>query len=254
MKLLRTILLALYTAYAYVTFFLLGALCVLIYLLIVLFVRHNQHKYMFVWSYRYARVWGAIAGVRYTILGKENIKPDETYVICVNHRGIADLFILPASMKGVNYRPLSKKEMGDLPIIGFLFRKALVLIDRSSAESRKEGVETLKNLIHNEGVSPLIFPEGTRNRTNKPLKEFYDGAFRIAIEAQVPIMPMLLLNVDKVSPQGTFLLSPGRLYSKFYPAIPTVGLTMEDVDTLKQQVYDLMWSETEAFIAVYGNR
>ncbi len=209
---------------------------------------------MLTWSYRYARVWGAINGVRYTILGKENLDKKGTYVICVNHRGIADLFILPAAMKGVNYRPLSKKELGEIPVIGFLFRKALVMIDRSSAESRKQGVETLKKLMHDEGVSPLIFPEGTRNRTDRPLKEFYDGAFRIAIEAQVPIMPILLLNVDGVSPKGTFLLSPGRLYARFFPPIPTMGLTLDDVDALKQQVFDLMWTETEAFIAVHGNR
>lgn len=254
MKLLRTILLVPYTIWAYVTFFLMGLVCVLIYALIILLVKENPQKHMLAWSYRYARVWGAINGVRYSVSGKENVDVNGTYVFCVNHRGIADLFILPASMKDVNYRPLSKKELGDVPVIGFLFRNALVLIDRSSPESRKQGVETLKKLIHDEGVSPLIFPEGTRNRTDKPLKEFYDGAFRIAIEAQVPIMPVVLLNVDKVSPQGTFLLSPGRLYSKFYQPIPTTGLTLDDVDALKQQVFDLMWKETEAFIAVHGNR
>lgn len=107
------------------------------------------------------------------------------------------------------------------------------MIDRSSAESRKKGVETLKKLMDDEGISPLIFPEGTRNRTSKPLKEFYDGAFRIAIETQVPIIPVVLLNVDKISPQKTFLLSPGKLYSKFLKPIPTKGLSLDDVDALK---------------------
>lgn len=254
MKLLRTILLVPYTVWAYVTFFLMGLVCVLIYALIILFVKDNPHKHMLAWSYRYARVWGAINGVRYSISGRENLDADGTYVFCVNHRGIADLFILPASMKDISYRPLSKKELGDVPVIGFLFRHALVLIDRSSAESRKEGVETLKRLIHDEGVSPLIFPEGTRNRTDKPLKEFYDGAFRIAIEAQVSIVPIVMLNIDTVSPQGTWLLSPGRLYANFYPPIPTKGLTLDDVDALKQKVFDLMWKETEVFIAGHGNR
>lgn len=254
MKLPRTILLVPYTIWAYVTFFILGMICAVIYVLILIFVKERQVQKMLGWSYRYARVWGLLNGVSYHISGKENLDTSSTYVICVNHRGIADLFILPASLKGVNYRPLSKKELGDIPIIGFLFRKALVMIDRTSAESRKAGVEILKKLMRDEGVSPLIFPEGTRNRTDKPLKDFYDGAFRIAIEAQVPIMPVLLLNVDKVSPQGTFLLSPGRLYGKFLPPVSTIGLTLDDVEILKQQVFDLMWKETEGFIAVHGNR
>ena len=61
-------------------------------------------------------------------------------------------------------------------------------------------------------MSPLIFPEGTRNRTDKPLKEFYDGAFRIAIECQVPILPMVMLNIDAITPQNTNLIRPGKLY------------------------------------------
>jgi 1-acyl-sn-glycerol-3-phosphate acyltransferase len=254
LKLLRNIALLFYTVWAYLTFFLLGMVCVVIYAFILVFAKEKKVQKMLGWSYRYARVWGAINGVSYDISGKENLDTQHTCVICVNHRGIADLFILPASLKNVNYRPLSKKELGEIPIIGFLFRNALIMIDRSSAESRKKGVETLKKLMDDEGVSPLIFPEGTRNRTDKPLKEFYDGAFRIAIETQVPIMPVVLLNVDKISPQKTFLLSPGKLYSKFLKPIPTTGLTINDVDALKQQVFDLMWRETEAFIAVHGNR
>ncbi len=254
MKLLRYTLLLPYTVWAYVTFFILGMVCVVIYALILVFAKEKKVQKMLGWSYRYARVWGAINAVSYHISGKENFDIQRTYVICVNHRGIADLFILPASLKDVNYRPLSKKELGEIPIIGFLFRNALIMIDRSSAESRKKGVETLKKLMDDEGVSPLIFPEGTRNRTDKPLKEFYDGAFRIAIETQVPIMPVVLLNVDKISPQKTFLLSPGKLYSKFLKPIPTKGLSLDDVDALKNQVFELMRKETEAFIAVHGNR
>jgi 1-acyl-sn-glycerol-3-phosphate acyltransferase len=193
-------------------------------------------------------------GVRQHVKGREHFDPNGAYVICVNHRAIADLFILPASLKGVNYRPLSKVELGSIPVIGYLFRKALVLIDRKDPVSRKKGVETLKELMRTEGVSPLIFPEGTRNRTDMPLKEFYDGAFRIAIECQVPILPTVLLNIDAINPPGSNWLRPGRLYAHFLPPVPTAGLTLEDLDSLRKQVFDLMWAEIEAFIKVHGNR
>lgn len=225
----------------------LGMLTAVAYVVIFLTVKQHPGKWLYACNYQYARIWGAINGVRYNIAGRQHIDAVGTCVICVNHRGIGDLFILPASMKGVNYRPLSKAELGKIPVLGYLFRSALVLIDRKSPESRKRGVETLKKLMAEEGISPLIFPEGTRNRTAEPLKEFYDGAFRIAIECQVPIVPIVLLNVDAVTPQGSILIRPGRLYSRFLPPIPTTGLTLDDVDSLKQQVFNLMWQKVEAF-------
>lgn len=254
MNLLRTLILLPYNLWAYGTFIVLGLLSVLAYAIILLTVRHQPGRWLYFCNYYYARIWGALNGVRQVVKGQENLDRRAIYVICVNHRAIGDLFILPASLKGVNYRPLSKVELGDIPVIGYLFRKALVLIDRKDPASRKKGVDTLKKLMDNEGVSPLIFPEGTRNLTPAPLKPFYDGAFRIAIETQVPILPLVLLNIDKVTPPKSSLIRPGTLYCHILPAINTTGLTLEDVDQLKEQVFNLMWHETEAFIKTHGNR
>lgn len=189
--------------------------------------------------------------LRYEIKGRELFEKGKAYVITVNHRGLADLPLLVASLQYIQYRPLSKIELKNIPLLGYLFEKSLVLIDRKDPESRRQGVETLKTLMADEGVSPLIFPEGTRNRSNNPLKEFYDGAFRIAIECQVPIVPMVMLNVDAITPPGSVLIRPGKLYCRFLAPISTLGLTLDDVKILKQQVFDLMWKEVETF---RGNR
>ena len=114
-----------------------------------------------------------------------------------------------------------------------------VPVDRSSKESRKESFERMVEKIKQK-TSILIFPEGTRNRTKLPLKDFFDGGFRLAITSQVPIIPIVLLNIRKLQPVGTFLVAPGKVSLNFLDPIPTKGLTLKDVETLKQTVFETM--------------
>ena len=98
----------------------------------------------------------------------------------------------------------------------------------------------LKSVIR-KGISIFIFPEGTFNETGKPLKELYDGAFRIAIETQTPIKPILFLDTfRRMHHSSVFSLNPGRCRSVFLKEIPVEGLTGKDVEMLKQKVQQLM--------------
>jgi 1-acyl-sn-glycerol-3-phosphate acyltransferase len=91
------------------------------------------------------------------------------------------------------------------------------------------------------GISIFIFPEGTFNETGKPLKDFYDGAFRIAIETETPVKPMLFIDtIDRLHYSNIFNLTPGYNRTIFLREIPVEGLTKKDVQALKQKVYDLM--------------
>ena len=81
--------------------------------------------------------------------------------------------------------------MSKVPVFGFIYRNAIVTVDRSSTGNRAKSVRILKSIIK-KGISVLVFPEGTFNMTNQPLKEFYDGAFRVAIETQTPVKPVLI--------------------------------------------------------------
>lgn len=247
MNLLRYLLLLPYNVWAWGTFFLLALVDVFLFASTLALVRKNPRRILYFWGYWYARIWGWLIFLRYQVKGRELIEKGKSYIITPNHRGLADLPIMVAALRYIPYRPLSKIELQRVPILGYLFKNVLVLIDRKSPESRKQGVETLKAMMAEEGANPLIFPEGTRNRTNSPLKEFYDGAFRIAIECQVPIVPMVMLNVDAITPPGSILIRPGTLHCHFLPPIPTLGLKLDDVQTLKQQVFDLMWQEVAAF-------
>ena len=97
------------------------------------------------------------------------------------------------------------------------------------------------------GLHMCIYPEGTRNKTNKPLKEFKDGAFRLAIETKKAIVPAVLFNTKKVLPQHkTFYFWPSKIEMHFLDPIPTDAFSKEDVKQLREHVYELMWNFIES--------
>lgn len=133
--------------------------------------------------------------------------------------------------------------MAKVPIFGFIYKNAIVTVDRSSAENRARSVLLLKSVLK-KGISVLVFPEGTFNTTHQPLKEFYDGAFRVAIETQTPIKPVLLLNsYDRLHYASIFSLNPGKSRSVFLPEVSVEGLTVKDVGMLKEKVFEMMKEE-----------
>ena len=133
--------------------------------------------------------------------------------------------------------------MVKVPIFGFIYKNAIVTVDRSSAENRIKSVLILKSVLK-KGISILVFPERTINLTHHPLKEFYDGAFRIAVETQTPIKPVLVLNAyDRMHYKSIFSLNPGKSRSVFLPEVSVQGLTVKDVGMLKEKVFGMMKEE-----------
>ena len=97
-----------------------------------------------------------------------------------------------------------------------------------------------------KGYSIIIYPEGTRNRTPEPIKEFYDGAFRLAIEMQKPILVNTLVGIRELNPPtGFFTYLPGKLYSHWDTPISTIGMTLEDIPKLKKKVGEIMIARLE---------
>jgi 1-acyl-sn-glycerol-3-phosphate acyltransferase len=130
--------------------------------------------------------------------------------------------------------------MSSVPLFGFIYRKAIVAVDRSSAVNRAESIRILKSII-SKGISVVVFPEGTFNMTDKPMKEFYDGAFRLAIETQTAVKPVLFLDTyDRMHYKSIFSLTPGTCRILYLEEIPVTGLTTDDVPWLKQKVYGIM--------------
>jgi 1-acyl-sn-glycerol-3-phosphate acyltransferase len=163
----------------------------------------------------------------------------KSYIFVSNHISYLDAAILVKAFRQP-LRPLGRAEMSKLPVFGFIYRNAIVTVDRSSAANRATSVRILKSII-SKGISVMVFPEGTFNMTTGPLKEFYDGAFRVAIETQTPVKPVLFLDAYRRMPyENLFHMTPGRSRIVYLDEIPVTGYTAADVEKLKQQVYAVM--------------
>lgn len=163
----------------------------------------------------------------------------KSYIFISNHISYLDAAILVKAYRQP-FRPLGKVEMSKIPVFGFIYRNAIVTVDRSSTANRANSVRVLKSLI-NKGISVLVFPEGTFNMTTQPLKEFYDGVFRVAIETQTPIKPVLFLDAYRRMPyESLFCMTPGRSRIVYLDEIPVAGYTSTNVEKLKQKVYAVM--------------
>jgi 1-acyl-sn-glycerol-3-phosphate acyltransferase len=162
-----------------------------------------------------------------------------SYIFLSNHISYLDAAIIVKAYRQP-IRPLGKVEMSKVPVFGFIYRNAIVTVDRSSANNRANSVRILKSII-SKGISVLVFPEGTFNMGTTPLKEFYDGAFRVAIETQTPIKPVLFLDAYRRMPyQSLFRMSPGRNRLLYLEEIPVEGYTLSDITKLKDRVYAIM--------------
>lgn len=161
------------------------------------------------------------------------------YIFVSNHISYLDAAIIVKAYRQP-FRPLGKVEMSKVPVFGFIYRNAIVTVDRSNASNRANSVRVLKSLI-NKGISVMVFPEGTFNMGATPLKEFYDGAFRVAIETQTPVKPVLFLDAYRRMPyESLFLMTPGPSRIVYLDEIPVDGLTLRDLGKLKDQVYSIM--------------
>lgn len=187
----------------------------------------------------WARTWFFLIGIRHTNFYEHPHNKSKQYIFVANHISYLDAPVIVRALHQ-KVRVLGKAEVSKVPLFGFIYRNAVVTVNRSSASHRANSVRILRSVIK-KGISIFIFPEGTFNETSQPLKELYDGAFRIAIETQTPIKPLLFLDTcSRMHYSSPFSLTPGRSRTVFLKEIPVAGFTNQDVGLLKQQVAQVM--------------
>ena len=188
----------------------------------------------------WADIWFSLIGVSHKNIFEQPHDPLRQYIFVSNHISYMDVPVMMKAIRRQQFRVLGKAELGKIPVFGFIFKHAAVSVDRKSAEHRARSVSILKSIIRRK-ISVFIFPEGTFNETGAPLKEFYNGAFKIAIETQMPIKPILFLDTyDRLNYKTIFSLSPGRSRAVFLGETPTTDLTLDDVAFLKQKIFRQM--------------
>jgi 1-acyl-sn-glycerol-3-phosphate acyltransferase len=187
----------------------------------------------------WADAWCFLVGIRHRNLYDTPHDPSVQYIFVANHISYLDAPVIVMTLRQ-KVRVLGKVEMAHIPLFGYIYKRAIVTVDRRSAAHRANSVRVLKSVLR-KNISIFIFPEGTFNETHQPLKDFYDGAFRIAIETQTPVKPILFLDAYARMPYEYFFsLNPGKSRSVFLEEISVKGLSLKDVPALKKKVYESM--------------
>jgi len=194
-------------------------------------------------GYFFLKIWAILLGIFYFVIYKfhnrESIDRSKAHIYVANHNSFFDSVTLMLGIPG-QFRPLGKIEITKAPIFGYIYSKIVVTVDRKSVTNRQKSILQLIQKLKN-GISVLIFPEGSMNKSDNNINTFHDGAFMIAVESQTPIIPVVLINSRYVMPDLPYLLvRPGIINTYFADAIPTEGLTKADVPALKEKVYNIM--------------
>ncbi len=165
------------------------------------------------------------------------LKKGETYIVTCNHNSFLDITVCCPSIPGGN-KTIAKIEFSKIPIFNMLYETGSVLVDRKSEASRRESFTKMAAVL-DMGLHMVIYPEGTRNRTDQPLKSFHEGAFRLALMTGKSIIPAVILNSRDVLPADKpFFLSPRRLDIHFLE--PIVAKAGETTQSYRERVFEIM--------------
>ena len=179
-----------------------------------------------------------LMGIRFKTIGRQKVPTSGAQVLISNHQSMVDIIINAANSPQAGFF-LAKKSLTKFPVFGMMVKSLGILVDRTNDESRKKSYMYMVNTIK-EGHPIFIYPEGTRNRTKEPLKEFYAGAFKLAIETRVPIVAQTLIGAQKIyNPNTPFLMQPGKV-TIYFDIIETDKYGASDTDKLKADVKELM--------------
>ena len=237
MKFLKYPLTFLYRIWFY--FLLLAPIIILFPVIFVTILSEKTYPLFF----KIARFWAKFIligmGFNYSIEGDEVFEEGKSYMLVANHTSMTDIMLMLIAVKNHPFVFVGKKELAKIPIFGFIYKRVCILVDRSSSKSRYAVFERAQKRIH-QGLSICIFPEGGVPEEHIVLDSFKDGAFRIAIEHGLPIVPMVFFDNKKRLSYTFFSGSPGKMRAKIYPIIETKGKTLEDRNALKQQVRQII--------------
>ncbi len=161
---------------------------------------------------------------------------------CPNHTSYIDI---PVMLWGVkeNFSFMGKSSLAKIPLIGYMYSRLNVLVDRKSLKSRGEAINKAASQL-DKGISLVIFPEGTIPDHPPFTGQFRDGAFRLAIEKQIPIVPVTIPYNWLILPDdGKWLGKPNRAMAIFHEPISTKGLTLNDIKWLMDETHQVISAE-----------
>ncbi|SED92171.1 1-acyl-sn-glycerol-3-phosphate acyltransferase [Tenacibaculum sp. MAR_2010_89] len=224
-------------------FYILMFSTIIIMLPFLLVLTSDEKYYPTFW--KMVRAWSFLLiygmGFRLKIKKEQKIEKNKSYMFIANHASLLDPWVMIALSKN----PIvfvGKKELVKIPVFGFFYRKVVIMVDRGSEKSRKRVYEMAKKRLKN-GTSVGIFPEGLVPEEDIILAPFKNGAFSLAIEYQIPIVPQVYYDCKRFFSWNIFKGRPGTFRVKQCNFIETKGLKIEERKKLKQKVFTLTYNE-----------
>lgn len=182
----------------------------------------------------WAKVIGAITPMQVRVHGLEHIDRRQSYVIASNHQSHFDILVIYGWM-GIDPMWVMKQELRKIPVFGLACEKVgMVYIDRSNTDAAVRSLKEAKTRVVN-GSSVVFFPEGTRSR-NGNLRPFKKGAFKMALDLGLPILPVTILGTRNILPPDSLSLFPGRVEMTIHPPVDISGYTGDTLPGLMDAV------------------
>jgi len=239
MKFLLAPIRILYCLYAFILFMALMIIAIPVVFISLFFGKIRGGNIIFRICSYWADLWLPLIGIYHKNVYETPLDKKRQYIFVANHISYFDAPIIVKTIRQP-VRILGKIEMSGIPLFGFIYKNTVITVDRSDATKRANSVRILKSVLKKH-ISIFMFPEGTFNETNAPLKDFYDGAFRIAIETKTAVKPVLFLDAyDRMHYNSILSLTPGISRSVFLDEISVEGLTLKDVQRLKEKTFTIM--------------
>lgn len=200
--------------------------------------------------FKMARIWAKFIlfgmGFYYKIDKNQEMEYQKSYMIVANHTSMADIMLMLALTRNP-FVFVGKKELSKIPLFGFFYKRSCILVDRSSSKSRMEVFNRAQKRI-NQGLSICIFPEGgVPDDESVLLDTFKDGAFRLAIEHQIPIVPITFADNKKRFSYTFFSGSPGIMRVKMHSHVETCGKTGDNKKEVREEVRHIIHSQLQEF-------
>lgn len=229
-----------YVLYAVIWFVLMMAALFPIYF--VLIQNKNWHKYTHVLNRIWARVVLAMCFIPISIERRGKFEKGRSYIFCSNHFSYLDIACM--TFAPADFMFTGKESLTSVPVIGYIFRKLHITVNRFSKEGRKSAFDSYLKAL-NEGKSLVVFPEGGIYSEHPPtMAPFRHGAFTAAIEKKIAIAPVSIpFNWIILPDDGKFILKRRRIKIIFHEPIETSGMIMDDLEGLKNKTFSIIQRE-----------
>ncbi|MCF7559647.1 1-acyl-sn-glycerol-3-phosphate acyltransferase [Sabulilitoribacter multivorans] len=228
-------------------FYILVALPIIVMFPVLLISISKESWYPF--FFKLARFWAKFIlvgmGFRWIVESEQTPNPSKSYMFIANHTSMADIMLMLVSVKNP-FVFVGKKELAKIPLFGFFYKRTCILVDRSSPKSR-QGVFLRAQKRLKTGVSICIFPEGGVPEEHILLDEFKDGAFRLAINHQIPVVPLTFADNKKRFSYTFFSGGPGNMRVKIHKFLSTKGLTIEGTKRLNEEARAIILNQLQAY-------